>query len=112
MARYGLQVGYSFQVCGLLHRLSRENTTIVDFVEQYETGNVPLLGFYIGRDLSFQSDAFNAFLGLLNAQSHLLGDFHWGLPLRLFTKTLFLSISSQAGPLSRRFGFPSWSRLG
>jgi hypothetical protein len=102
----------SIEVCGSLGKLARKGTTVLDFIEQYEKCHVQLLSFYIRRDLRFESDRLNAFSGIINAQTHSLGQSQWGMPLRLFARALFLSIPAQAGPLSRRPNFPSWSWLG
>jgi hypothetical protein len=108
----GRQGKPSIELCGTLSGLPRKGTTVLDYIVQYEHGLVQLLSYYIGRELSFESDTLNAFSGIINEQSRSLGQSRFGLPLRLFARALFLSISAEAGPLSRRPEFPSWSWLG
>ncbi|CAN9281680.1 unnamed protein product [Alternaria alternata] len=102
----------SIQNCGFLQKLSRGDTTLIDLIEQYEENYLQPLSFFIGRNLTYDTDVLNAFSGTINVQSVLLGDFEWGMPLRLFARVLFLSVTPQSGPLSRRNGFPSWSWIG
>ncbi|CAN9177140.1 unnamed protein product [Alternaria alternata] len=102
----------SIQNCGFLQKLPREDTTLIDLIEQYEENYLQSLSFYIGRNLTYDTDVLNAFSGIINAQSVSLGHFESGLPLRLFARALFLSVTPQSGPLSRRNGFPSWSWIG
>lgn len=102
----------SIQNCGFLHKLPRNDATLIEIIEQYEGNYIQLLSFYIGRNLTYDTDVLNAFSGIINAQSVLLGDFESGMPLRLFARALFLSVTPQSGPLSRRNGFPSWSWIG
>jgi hypothetical protein len=106
------QESNGFQVCGFLQKPAWRETTIFDYVEQYEAQHLHLLNFYIGRSLSYDSDVLNAFSGIIDAQAHSLGQFEAGMPLRLFARALFLSIPPESGPLSRRRGFPSWSWIG
>lgn len=79
---------------------------------QYEKNYLQLLSIYIGRRLTYDTDVLSAFAGIINAQSASLGHFESGLPLRLFARALFLSVTPQSVRLSRRIGFPSWSWIG
>jgi hypothetical protein len=67
----------------------------------------PLVASYIDRDLSFESDAINAFSGITSMLQD-LGPFCWGLPNRFFS----IALMWQDAPLRRRTGFPSWSWAG
>ena len=78
-----------------------------------------LLGNYMRRQLTFQSDTLNAFSGLCNRISAIQDDrFFWGLPESQFSRSLAWSLHSKAcrnhagmaviaanGPVL----FPSWS---
>jgi hypothetical protein len=65
---------------------------------------------YNARDLSFESDALNAFMAIISAISKSFsGGFHFGLPVFPFNlEMLWSSIT----PLKRHNIFPSWSWLG
>jgi hypothetical protein len=69
-----------------------------------------LVGGYNARDLTFESDALNAFAAIITAMSKSFpGGFHFGIPMFLFDIGMLWSTSSS---LKRRSGFPSWSWLG
>lgn len=75
-------------------------------LEQYFS----LVGGYNARNLTFESDALNAFAAIITAMSKSFpGGFHFGLPMFLFDIGMLWSSSSS---LKRRSGFPSWSWLG
>ena len=100
------------QICGFLHKSPMKNTTVAEFVEQYEADYIQLLSFYIGRSLTYETDVINAFSWIINSQSISLGRLEAGMPLRLFARALFLYVPLSSSPLSRRRGFPSWSWTG
>ncbi|KAF4637187.1 hypothetical protein G7Y89_g893 [Cudoniella acicularis] len=67
---------------------------------------------YITRQLSYQSDALNAFAGALTDLSKELNTpFIWGLPASAFDDALSWRYVFQKAS-QRREGFPSWSWLG
>lgn len=77
-----------------------------DFHSQYCT----LVCSYTQRDITLDSDALNAFQGILNTLSSHTGiQFQWGLPCSLFEQNLLWSTSS--GHKRNHHGFPSWSWL-
>ncbi len=77
----------------------------MDFHSQYSR----LLESYNRRDLSFDSDALNAFQGILNTLSDRTGvQFLWGLPCSLFEQNLLWQMGSGH---KRDHEFPSWSWL-
>jgi hypothetical protein len=65
---------------------------------------------YMKRNLSWDSDALNAFAGIIN---HIRVDRHldtfWGLPVSTFGQDIFWQPKML---MNRRDGFPSWSWLG
>ncbi|PMD42787.1 HET-domain-containing protein [Hyaloscypha variabilis F] len=67
---------------------------------------------YRSRQLSYQSDALNAFMGALTALGRELNtSFIWGLPESAFNDTLLWRSPIQKASL-RREQFPSWTWLG
>jgi Heterokaryon incompatibility protein (HET) len=65
---------------------------------------------YNSRNLTFESDAQNAFTAILTVMSHSFpGGFHFGIPAFLFDIGILWSRMSS---LKRRNSFPSWSWLG
>jgi hypothetical protein len=104
--------GESMKICGLLHWTddSENPRTIEAIVQRFDTVFLPLLREYCGRNLTFESDRLYAFLGIINAETRILGSFHWGLPTALFVRALFLhqSIDPQ---VNYRSDYPSWSWL-
>ncbi|KAF2847269.1 HET-domain-containing protein [Plenodomus tracheiphilus IPT5] len=77
-----------------------------------------LVKHYSKRKLSFESDALNAFTGILNAfkARSTAMDIVWGIPLTKHilhpSKTLFWMNWRSTDPRQRRPEFPSWSWLG
>jgi hypothetical protein len=67
---------------------------------------------YRSRQLSYESDALNAFMGALTALGRELNtSFIWGLPESAFNETLLWRSRIQKSSL-RREQFPSWTWLG
>ena len=65
---------------------------------------------YNSRNLTFESDALDAFTAATSAMSrNFQGGFFWGIPVLLFDIGLLWSRSS---PPKRRKDFPSWSWVG
>lgn len=110
----------SISLCGTLYKENVRSTArrmmIKHYYEQYKSTHLRLIVSYAGRILKYEGDILNAFSGLLSAQSLSLGKFHWGLPLRLFPRSLLLHIAPGEGlmtaHMSLRSGFPSWSWAG
>jgi hypothetical protein len=110
----------NISLCGILYQkpvlFKMRPREIADYYQQYAYYHLRLLGIYAGRVLKHEGDILNGFSGLLSAQSHSLGKFHWGLPLRLFPRSLLLHITPGDGlmaeHMSLRPGFPSWSWVG
>ncbi|KAF2830913.1 hypothetical protein CC86DRAFT_269149, partial [Ophiobolus disseminans] len=73
-----------------------------------------MVAYYMTRVLKFEHDFLNAFSGVINAHTLLLGHFHWGLPVRHFARSLLLSMMKREDMElpTRRQQFPSWSWLG
>ena len=70
-----------------------------------------LLG-YSGRELSFQSDALNAFQGIAMAWAQRMkSDLYFGMPLLFFDWFMLFSAATSRG-LYPRDGFPSWPCAG
>lgn len=64
--------------------------------------------------MTYDSDGLNAFSGVITAASRSLGQFHWGLPVRIIARALLLHVYSTGksqDPPAPRPGFPSWSWL-
>ncbi|KAL8916361.1 MAG: hypothetical protein Q9208_008551 [Pyrenodesmia sp. 3 TL-2023] len=77
-----------------------------NFHEQYTT----LVDLYTQRDITFSSDALNAFQGILDTMSRRTGiQFRWGLPCSLFEQHLLWDVA--AGRKRYHDAFPSWSWL-
>jgi hypothetical protein len=66
---------------------------------------------YLRRNLSYDGDILNAFAGILDALSPLLGTFRWGIPV-LYPDIMLTWNFPFAHPVQRRAGFPSWSWTG
>jgi hypothetical protein len=66
---------------------------------------------YLRRNLSYDGDILNAFAGILDALSPLLGTFRWGIPV-LYPHIMLTWNFPLAYPVQRRTGFPSWSWTG
>lgn len=95
-------------------------------VESYDLGDRPqlydmtakeiyqnLLREYTKRDLTYSSDAINAFNGILRSlESSSKCSFHYGLPTCVFDWALSFLYMEQPPLGSRRPGFPSWSWAG
>jgi len=65
---------------------------------------------YNRRNLTFESDAVNAFTAITTVMSNSFpGGFLFGIPVFLFDIGM---LWTRASPLTRRNGFPSWSWLG
>jgi hypothetical protein len=104
------------QLCGRLHEPQKEerSTGIATSITTFNF-YITLLNYYIERVLTYENDVVNAFTGVMNAHSRLLGPFYWGNPQRLFARALFPQ--RQSGwmgiicPACRRSDLPSWSLL-
>lgn len=76
-------------------------------LEQY----VNLVHEYTKRQLTFEHNAHNAFMGIISAMSGSFPDgFLFGVPL--FSFDIGLCWTRVSAPIKRRAGFPSWSWLG
>jgi hypothetical protein len=100
----------SLRICGLLHQpdIASCSRTIHDTVGRFQSVYLSLLNSYCNRYLTFESDRLNAFSGIINAESRILGPCHWGLPIAVFTRALLLL------PLDDNvceLNYPSWSWL-
>jgi hypothetical protein len=104
------------QLCGRLNE-SQEEESSPGIATSINTFNsyITLLNYYIERVLTYENDVVNAFTGVMNAHSSLLGPFYWGNPQRLFTRALLPQRQSGwmgiNGPACRRPDLPSWSLL-
>ncbi|KAH3979139.1 hypothetical protein HBI25_122700 [Parastagonospora nodorum] len=87
----------------------------------YHEGVLTALNDYLPRNLSFEQDIENAFLGIECTFEQSLGVFHHGLPTKLFARALmwtsrdYLHLTNSERDhfrLERRPGFPSWSWSG
>jgi len=87
----------------------------------YHEGVLTALNDYLPRNLSFEQDIENAFLGIESTFEQSLGVFHHGLPKKLFARALmwtsrdYLHLTNSERDhfaLERRPGFPSWSWSG
>jgi hypothetical protein len=101
------------KLCGLLHN----RFTIDDAPSMYQVKldysvYRRLVESYVTRTLTYEADGLNAFSGILAAQSRVLGQFHWALPINTFTRALLLDLRGSKFPLIQKLGFPSWSWLG
>jgi hypothetical protein len=101
----------NIQLCGHLHdsRTYHKPSSIGTYADNYFGSYLYLLKLYMKRDLTYDNEGLDAFSGVMNAQSHILGEFYWGLPQTIFARALLTRLDS---PKSRRPTFPSWSWLG
>jgi hypothetical protein len=67
--------------------------TIWDRKRHYINVHLNLVDPYMRRVLSYDSDALNAFSGIISAQFDILGHFHLGLPVKLLARALLLCVS-------------------
>jgi hypothetical protein len=81
----------------------------LDHTASFESRFLGILQAYVCRELSNPEDILNAFSGVSEFLTPLLGVFHWGFPESLFHHAI-----SWMGPpqLRRRKSFPSWSWAG
>lgn len=105
------------QLCNSFARAKMQTkiglATITDRVRLYRLMYLDLLRPYLGRVISYDHDILNAYSGIIQAQSRLLGDFHMALPVAVFGRALLLTTWSYGtGFWNHRLGFSSWSWLG
>lgn len=77
----------------------------------FDTLYKPMLRAYLCRSMTYDTDAVNAFSGILRVLSRYMGDFHFGLPCRYFGAALLWDDPNR-GVFRRRHSFPSWSWAG